>query len=162
MTIYEKTNRVGGKSYDINYRGEAQPQGPIFLAPSYFDTVVPLSKQYGVGDLVESPTPNFWKTNSSLDPGTKLTGPEFIFGLVQQITKETSLQTNVALFLDGITRYLQLYKDLFGSFQGALMQRPSSEVLYRISGTFIEYLEREDLLVIVPVVSLHIKSFGYG
>lgn len=162
LTIYEKTNRVGGKSYDINYHGVAQPQGTVFLTPSYFDTVVPLAKQYGVGDLMESPAPNFWMTNSSLDPRNKLTGPEFIFGSVQQITKEKSLQKNVALLLDGITRYLQLYKDLFGSFQGALMRRPSSDVLHRISGTFLEFLEREDLLVVAPVVSLTITSFGYG
>lgn len=160
VTIYEKTNRVGGKSYDINYQGVAQAQGTIFLTPSYFDTVVPLAKQYG--ELEESPPPNFWRTDSAEDPGSKLTGSQFILGLVQQITHEKSPQKNVALLINAIARYMQIHKELFGSYEGALMQKPSQAVFDRISGTFLEFLEREDLQILVPVMTLTVTSFAYG
>ena len=51
VTIFEKTDRVGGKSYDVKYRGVYYPMGTIFAEPSYFDNMVPLAREYGVGQL---------------------------------------------------------------------------------------------------------------
>mgnify|MGYP001184677209 CR=1 FL=1 len=40
VTIFEKSGRLGGKSYDINFRGAPYPLGTIFFEPTYFDNVV--------------------------------------------------------------------------------------------------------------------------
>ena len=77
VTIFEKTNRVGGKSYNINYRGVAQPLGTLFVVADYFDTVIPLARQYGVGDLVQIPSVSVWRTNSAFNKKSKLTYKEF-------------------------------------------------------------------------------------
>ena len=36
VTIFEKSNRVGGKSNDVKFRGASYPIGTIFLEPTYF------------------------------------------------------------------------------------------------------------------------------
>ena len=51
ITIFEKTGRVGGKSFDTQFDGFYRPQGSIFLTVDYFDNLVKLAKRYGVGDL---------------------------------------------------------------------------------------------------------------
>ena len=50
VTIFEKSDRVGGKSYNVDVKGEAYPQGSIFVEPSYFDNIVPLAR-LGVQDF---------------------------------------------------------------------------------------------------------------
>ena len=51
VTIFEKTNRVGGKSYDVKYKGLSQPMSTLYLLPDYFDTFVPVAREYGQGNL---------------------------------------------------------------------------------------------------------------
>ena len=55
-----------------------------------------------------------------------------------------------------------MHKELFGDYENDLMQQPSEEVMQRVSGTFYEFLEREDLLVLIPLMELSTSSLGYG
>ena len=57
ITIFEKTNRVGGKSYDSDIDGIYRPQGTIFLTAEYLDNIVKLGKEYGVGEIHRLPAP---------------------------------------------------------------------------------------------------------
>ena len=52
IVIFERSNRVGGKSFDFRYKGLNHPLGTIFAIEEYFDNVIPLARSYGVGDLV--------------------------------------------------------------------------------------------------------------
>ena len=56
ITIFEKSSRVGGKCYDVQYDEFYQPLGATFLHVDYFDTVVKLADRYGVGDIQAIPT----------------------------------------------------------------------------------------------------------
>ena len=51
ITIFEKSSRVGGKCYDVQYDEFYQPIGAVFLQVDYFNTVVELAKRYNVGDI---------------------------------------------------------------------------------------------------------------
>ena len=51
ITIFEKTNRVGGKIKDVKFDGYYQWQGAIFLTADYFDNIVALAKRYNVGEV---------------------------------------------------------------------------------------------------------------
>ena len=51
IVLFEKSGRVGGKSYDTQFDGFYRPQGAIFLTVDYFDTLIKLAKRYGVGDV---------------------------------------------------------------------------------------------------------------
>ena len=51
VTIFEKTGRVGGKSYDVHLGGESyQPQGSFIFSSDYFGSLVTLAEEYGVGE----------------------------------------------------------------------------------------------------------------
>ena len=56
ITIFEKSSRVGGKCYDVQYDEFYQPLGATFLHVDYFETVVKLAKRYNVGDIQAIPT----------------------------------------------------------------------------------------------------------
>ena len=51
IKIFEKTGRVGGKSYDTQLGGFYRPQGTIFFTADYFDNIIELAKRYNVGEL---------------------------------------------------------------------------------------------------------------
>ena len=51
ITIFEKTGRVGGKSYDTQIDGVYRSQGTVYLTADYFDNVIELAKRYNVGEL---------------------------------------------------------------------------------------------------------------
>ena len=57
ITIFEKTSRVGGKSYDTKINGVYRPQGTIFLTADYFDNFLKLAERYKVGDRKAIPSP---------------------------------------------------------------------------------------------------------
>ena len=56
VTIFEKTARVGGQSYDVNLgSGSYLPQGAFAFSSEYFDTLVALAEEYGVGEYEKIP-----------------------------------------------------------------------------------------------------------
>ena len=65
VQIYEKSGRVGGKSYDIQYRGVKYSLGTTFLEPDYFESVVPLAREYNAGNLSAIPTIQVYPFNNS-------------------------------------------------------------------------------------------------
>ena len=108
LTIYEKTGRVGGKAYDINYRGVPNVLGASFLEPSYFDNFVPLAREYGA-DLVPLPTGNPWFSNSHEGRGTPA---QFYIREMAAFTNTTDVKTNIGFLLNNVIRYLRFSSSL--------------------------------------------------
>ena len=69
--------------------------------------------------------------------------------------------SRLLVYIDAL-RYIRIHKQLFGSYVGELMPRPSVTVLYRIRGTFQQFLERENLLGLAPIFKLTHTFSGYG
>ena len=103
LTIYEKTGRVGGKSYDINYRGVPNPLGTSFTEPSYYDNFIPLAEEFGA-ELVALPTPNLWFSNSEEGVGTL---GEYYVRELSAFTNTTDVKTNIGFLLNNIIRYIR-------------------------------------------------------
>ena len=61
IRIFEKSSRVGGKSYDVQLEGSYRAQGTIFLSTDYRENLVKLAETYDVGDLYEYPPPGVSK-----------------------------------------------------------------------------------------------------
>ena len=57
VTIFEKTDRVGGKIKDLQIDGYYQWHGAIFLTADYLENIIELAKRYNVGDVHAIPTP---------------------------------------------------------------------------------------------------------
>jgi len=51
---------------------------------------------------------------------------------------------------------------MFGTINGDLMQRPSDQVLYRTRGTFQDFLNRENLRPVGPIIQQIFEVPGYG
>ena len=163
LTIYEKSNRVGGKSYDVNYRGVAQPMGTIFAESNYFDNLIPLAGEFGVGETVRIPSPSAWTTNSASDAGSQLLTGEYVLATVAKLTNSSSPEVNLGFLLQTVVRYVRLHKEMFGDYPGDLMLQPSAEVMARVRGTFLDFLTRENMLALLPVFkfSHELQGFGY-
>jgi len=163
VVVLEKSNRVGGTSYDIEYRGVPNPMGAIYLEANYFENLVPLAQQYGLGDIVKIPNNlGIWTSNSVEDPGAKQTFATFLLGTLSGITNSTSPQVNIGAFIEASIRYIGLHKEMFGTYSGDLMERPSPEVLHRTRGTFLEFLQRENLHIMIPIFQISHTAIGYG
>ena len=56
VTIFEKSGRVGGKSFDVNLEsGSYHPQGAFVFTSDYFTNLVALAEKYGVGEYAVIP-----------------------------------------------------------------------------------------------------------
>ena len=162
--MFEKSIRVVGKCYDINYRWTPQAQGTIYLEANYFneDNIVPVLREYGLDDLVPIPAPHIWATNSASDPGSKLTSAQFTLGSLSKMTNSTSPEVNLGFFLQTVIRYVKLHKEMFGLYEGDLMQRPTPEVMHRVRGTILDFLQRENLVGMIPILQTTHTLDGYG
>ena len=99
VDLLEKTFRVGGKCKDIMHGGVPNPQGAMFAVASYFENLIPLAEEYGLGEVVKIPVSNIWATNSASDPGSKLSFAAFMFATLKEITNSSSPEVNLgALF----------------------------------------------------------------
>ena len=99
VDLLEKTFRVGGKCKDIMHGGVPNPQGAMFAVASYFENLIPLAEEYGLGEVVKIPVSNIWATNSASDPGSKLSFAAFMFASLREITNSSSPEVNLgALF----------------------------------------------------------------
>jgi len=158
LTIYEKTDRVGGKSYDINYRGAPNVMGTVFLEPSYFDNFVPLAREYGA-DLVPLPAANPWFSNSHEGRGARA---QYYVGEMAAFTNTTDVRTNIGFLLNNVIRYLSLHKELFGDYEGDFMEKPKPSIMNRIRGTFLDFLQRENLEPMKVILKTSHEVGGYG
>ena len=59
-------------------------------------------------------------------------------------------------------QYIGVHQELFGTYKGVLMKKPSMEVLKRTQGTFLEFLTREELLPLLPAFIISHTMPGYG
>ena len=57
IRIFENTDRVGGKSYDINLEGRYRAQGSIFGGVDYLDNLLDLTKNFTAGEKHVYPRP---------------------------------------------------------------------------------------------------------
>ena len=119
-------------------------------------------REYGLDDLVPVPSTHIWTTNSASDPGSKLTPAQFALGTVSKFTNSTSPDINLGFYLQTVVRYIKLHQEMFGSYEGDLMQKPSADVMYRIRGTILDFLKRENLLGMTPIFQITGTLAGYG
>ena len=96
ITIFEKTGRVGGKSCDINYKGVPYPLGTVFLEPTYFDNVIPLAREYNVGDTVPLPPLGFWTANNG---SSNITGQQYYVVELSKFTNSQDPMINIGFLV---------------------------------------------------------------
>ena len=94
-----------------------------------------------------------WALNSGFDIKNKFSSSGYQLKTWIDMTKNTSVAYNVRLFVDAVVRYTKLHYHLFGKYNGELMYQPSENVLQQISGTFLEFLEKHNLNVLMSTIT---------
>ncbi|XP_062595005.1 uncharacterized protein LOC134256377 [Saccostrea cucullata] len=144
IVIFESRSEVGGKTASRFYRNVWHNLGTVGLAESY-DKTVELLEKFNTGFEIRPEIPSY----------TWLNRKELI----------SSLQTagvSIQRLFQASRRYNALYRCFFGTFEGEIMPRPSSEVLYRIRGTVDDFLLRYNLTDLQPLFFAALTLNGYG
>ena len=66
ITILEKSNRLAGKSFTLNYRGAPQEMGTVYVSVDYEENIIQLIRTYNNDTLVPGQSASYW---SDLTPG---------------------------------------------------------------------------------------------
>ena len=99
-----------------------------------------------------------WYTNFTIDGRKKLVSFDYISMAMTKLTssqdpgsntfllKQAALK-NAEILISAVTNYSKLHQELFGKYEGELMQPPEPALLHHnLSGTFNDFLLREDIL----------------
>ena len=103
LTIFEKSARVGGKSFDVNFRNSTYIFGTVFFEPSYFDNLVALAREYNVGDYLPVPSPDMWVQNQG---GTNISFGQYTIIELSKFTNSRDPLVNAAFMVTKIVKYI--------------------------------------------------------
>eukprot|EP00795_Rhopilema_esculentum_P008077 gene8077-13993_t len=158
ITILEKRSRPGGKSFTVNYRGAPHELGTCYLSPDYEENIIALMKKYTGDNLVHLPSASIW-TDKFRMPLTyqQYVGMESLrnFNTKDPLVAKAKLGQTVH-------KYIKIHQQLFGNYTGELMPRPTRGVMYKIRGTFMEFLKRNGLQALQPLFLASHTMQGYG
>ena len=159
IVIYEKNDRIGGKSMTIrDTEGTVQELGSCCIGPGYENNIMKIIEEYAPGELVPRQFGDVW-----LDGAANATS----YG--HYVVKETMKHFNTnsvkeALFklFQKIDEYVSLHKSLFPMYEFELMPRPKPEVMRNLRCTFLQFLERHNLRGLLPLLLVSHTLQGYG
>ena len=97
LTIFEKSARLGGQSFDINLNLN-------FFEPSYFDNLVTLAREYNVGDYLPMPQPEMWLKNQE---GANISLHQYTGIELSKFTKSTDELVNAAFLVKKLINYIR-------------------------------------------------------
>ena len=159
ITIFEKSDRIGGKSKTINYRGVPQEMGTSYLTSDYEENVIELVRKFTSDSLLDLPSPSIWLDRFPLQP---IAYSSYIILESMKNFKTNNITIAVNSLIRAIGKYKALHQQLFGTYKGELMSKPNATVLYAIRGTFLEFLKRNDLQSLEPLFLASYAIQGYG
>ena len=172
ITILEKSNRIGGKSWTLTDKdGNPQEMGTCFTSPigGFFDVIYDLFKEYfpqnKMVDLPDSDKGIF----SSFNDETRGEFKEYIYAKIEDLTTPEWLHfmpdvlTGGIEFIVSANKYITKHKEIFGeNYQYSVLPKPNDKNLKLISMTMMEWLKKNDLEGMIPLYLLVYSMFGYG
>ena len=66
-----------------------------------------------------------------------------------------------AKVIQDANRYVDMHTTLFGTFEYGLMRKPEDYVWQYVTGTVFEFLQRNDLLSLIPLFQILFHTNGY-
>ena len=93
----------------------------------------------------------------------KKDGVSYILGRLTKITGSQNPAHNLLLLAKGISKYIKLHYTLFGHYNGELMPQPSKATLRETSGTFSDFLKKNELEILIPMMDFQsYMMWAYG
>merc|ERR1712226_1284884 len=163
VVIFEKSNRVGGKSYDIPFDGTPLPLGTVFGEPNYRSpgNYVPLAEKYGFGETIPLVGAGEWRWVPGTANFTKYNAAAGLLSSVAQLANVTIAEAPIALLLT-LKKYSEIHNTMFGNYKGYLMPQPDWQTMLRCRGTYMDFLDREGLTPMIPFLIRSNELQGYG
>ena len=139
--VYEKTDRIGGKSLTVEHRNTFHEMGTCYTQPDYDENIIALAKEYGLWDPVELPSDKIW-------PDTFPAPINYSSYVIPEIMKiwKTSNKTvaQIALF-KAMVQYCALHRNMFGKYEGKLMREPDQQTMATLRCTFEDFLMKNTI-----------------
>ena len=101
ITVFERSCRIGGKSYTINYRGAPQEMGAVYVTPDFEDNVIKLIKKYTNDTLIDEPSGSYF---SRIAPGP-IPFRNWLAAKAMQTFRTNNTKLAVAKLFKDIIRY---------------------------------------------------------
>ena len=162
VTIIEKTNRIGGKGEHFQYRGAKHPLSIVLWNEEYRQTLIPLLQKFGLltnGEVSGYDRTGYWLTNDRSVP--LLGAGQYSVAWVMQNLNISDSNLAQARIVQDMNRYTDIHRLLFGSYQFGIMRRPKNYVWKYLGGTAFEFLQRNNLLSLVPLFQVMFHTTGY-
>jgi hypothetical protein len=169
VTILEKTNRIGGKSYTWHRDGVPYEMGTCFLHNGYH-RIKQLARSYGLREDIHPEGRAIFPEGAAPNSGS-LELDEFVAGEVykdwqQRCRRWKKLPATLVQFrlLKAIWDYQKLYRHLLGTLRlpYGIPLHLSGDVLARIDMTFLEFLQQNNLNPLIGVLRIAQAAQGYG
>lgn len=158
VKILERTNRLGGKSTSIKYRGTIHELGTVYISKDYEENVISLLKKFTNSTLVPIPMASVWADNST----SGIPFATYIFLKLKSKYKDVTLDNLKKMYVSTIYKYIALHRSLFGEYKGELMPEPSEHTKSKISGSFYDFLKRNELEDLKDLLTASFTLQGYG
>lgn len=159
IDVYEKQNRIGGKSMSMNDpKNTVQELGSCCIGPGYESNIIELIEKYAPGTLVRRKFASVWLDDR---PDSILYTSYVIKETMQHFRLKSPAEAMVKLG-ELIAKYSQIHMQMFGTYEFELMPRPTSEILQSIDCSYMEFLKRHELEGLRPLLLLTHTVQGYG
>ena len=162
IVIYEKSDRIGGKSLTVSYRNTLHEMGTCYTSPDYDKNVIALAKEYGLWDPVDIPSANVWLDPPKREYSTPIQYSTYVIQEVKKILNTSNIKEAQSALLKAMIQYCALHRNIFGRYEGELMRRPYPNTMETLRYTFEEFLKRNNLLVLKPIFIASHTIQGYG
>jgi hypothetical protein len=188
ITLFEKTDRVGGKSLTIYRNAAGQPceqelvdgtmdtsdcvaheMGTCYLHNGYHH-VRWLLEEYGLKSVVPPEGRAVW-WQDVIDDDAPADITQFVVAGIQKMVSDGRLSKPFWVpesafptyaLLSAVSDYNTLYQNLFGTVKFTMPDRPSDDALQKIDMTFEEFLVKHNLHALIPFAALAQTAQGYG
>uniref|UniRef100_A0A7M5UXT1 Amine oxidase domain-containing protein n=2 Tax=Clytia hemisphaerica TaxID=252671 RepID=A0A7M5UXT1_9CNID len=159
IQILEASNRIGGKSRTINYRGANHEMGTCYLSADYEHNILRLVNQFTQSATKPPPIASVW---SRLTPNSSVTFNHYYSMVLKMKYPNLNMMEIQGLFLRKLKTYVYLHKTMFGDYYGEIMPQPSPQIMEKIKGTFLDFLERNGLADLEEMFTASHTLQGYG
>jgi len=149
VVIFERERYIGGKALDTVVEEIAHPLGAIWLDRRW-TSYQQLADRFGLGENVPVPPVGLWHSYTRAG------------SLLSVYPPDTALSQSLGV-IKQVEKYIKLHHELLGSYDPLHMPlQPSQEALHRMRGTAQDFLEREGLTSLAPLLQLYTYLNGYG
>ncbi len=171
VPVFERRDRIGGKSHTVRRGGIPHELGTCYLHPGYAE-IKRLLAATGATREIKPGGPDGDRDIYSRELTGQLERPlrlgEWMLGAIEQATFPKALwwapdRLQAGNLVLAIQRYKLLHRRIFGHYEGSLPPRPvDDEAWDELDGTFGELLRRHRLEALRPLVTLSSSAMGYG